>query len=291
VWFYKALLTSVISAIAVIVSKKLIKGVSATVLTWAALVLSTPIILFFALKDGLPELNHLFFVGVIGSVLFYTVSKVIGFKAIRMADLSTIYPLVAIGPLFTLLVATLPPLSEKPDALSLLGALITLIGVYILNVASLKEGIFKPISSLFKNKASLLMIISVLIDSVVIAFDKLAINNTFPKNTTFTLLIENLFIIFGLLPILFIRIRNFPKQIISNSKLFLFLGLLNATSTILAFSAVGGGNIGLVATILKTQILLVLFFSYIFFKDRPKVETLIGSAIVVLGVILIKIGV
>jgi transporter family protein len=290
-WFYKALLTSVISANSVIVGKRLIKGVSATVLLWTTLTLSTPIIFFFALKDGLPELNYLFFVGVIGSVLFYTASKMIGLKAIRMADLSTIYPLVALGPLFTLVVATLPPLSEKPGALSLLGVLITLSGVYILNAASFKEGILKPISSLFENRASLLMIISVLIGSVVIVFDKLAINNTFPKNTTFTLLIENLCIIFGLLPILFTRIQDFPRQIISNSKLFLLLGLLDATSTILAFSAIGGGNVGLVATILKTQILLVLLFSYIFFKDKPKIETLAGSIIVILGVALIKIGV
>ena len=43
-WFYTAFITSVISAIAVIVSKKLIAGVSASVLTWATLVLATPII-------------------------------------------------------------------------------------------------------------------------------------------------------------------------------------------------------------------------------------------------------
>jgi uncharacterized membrane protein len=61
-------------------------------------------------------------------------------------------------------------------------------------------------------------------------------------------------------------------------------------STILAFSAVGGGSVGLVATILKTQILLVLLFSYLAFKDKPKPETLIGSIIMILGVVLIKVG-
>ena len=289
-WFYISLLTSVITAISVIVSKRLIKGVSATVLTWATLALATPIIFIFALKEGLPQLNYLFLLGVIGSVLFYTVSKVIGFKALRMADLSAIYPLVALGPIFTVFVAMAPPLSEKPSLLAILGVFVTLFGAYILNTTSVKEGILEPIKSLFKNRASFLMIISVLIDSVVIIFDKLAINNTFPKNTTFTLLVENLMVIFGLLPFLYLKIKNFPQQIISNSKLFLFLGLLNAISTVLAFSAVGGGNVGLVATVLKTQILLVLLFSYLAFKDKPKFETLIGSAVMIFGVVLIKIG-
>jgi uncharacterized membrane protein len=213
-----------------------------------------------------------------------------GFRAMRMADLSAIYPLVSLGPIFTLFVALFPPLSERPSILAIIGVFVTLFGAYVLNSAKAKEGVFEPIKSLLKNKASFLMIVSVLIGSIVIVFDKLAINNTLPQNTTFTLLIENLMVIFGLLPVLYIRNKNFYQQVTSNTKLFLLLGLLNAVSTILAFSAVGGGNVGLVATILKTQILLVLLFSYMTFKDKPKLETIVGSVIMILGVILIKVG-
>jgi len=289
-WFYIALLTSLIGAVEVIVTKKLVKGVDASVLTWATLVLATPIIFLFALKDGIPQLNNLFFVGVVGSVLFYTASQVIGYRAMRMADLSAIYPLASLGSIFTLFVSLLPPLSEKPSLLAIIGVFITLVGAYILNVTKVMEGLMVPIKSLLKDKASFLMIISVLLGSVVIVFDKFAINNTLPQNTTFTLLIENFMVILGMLPILYIKNKNFYHQITSNSKLFLFLGSLNALATILAFSAVGGGNVGLIATILKTQILFVLLFSYLTFKDRPKLETLIGSVIMILGVVLIKIG-
>ena len=58
----------------------------------------------------------------------------------------------------------------------------------------------------------------------------------------------------------------------------------------LGFSAIGGGSIGLVATILKTEVLFVLLFSYIAFKDKPKFETLMGSVVMIAGVVLIKIG-
>ena len=289
-WFYAALLTSVITAVIAIFGKKLVQNVSATVLTWATLVLATPIIFIFVLKEGVPQLNNLFLLGVTGSVLFYTASQITGFKAMRMANLSAIWPLISLGPIFTLLIALLPPLSERPSIIATSGVFLTLVGVYLLNATKLKGGVLEPIKSLFNNKASLLMMFSVLTNSVVIVFDKLAINNTFPQNTTFTLLIENIMVIIGLLPILYFKNSNFIQQITSNSKLFLLLGLLNAVSTILAFSAVGGGNVGLVATILKAQILFVLLFSYIAFKDRPKLETLIGSAIMIIGVVLIKIG-
>jgi len=289
-WFYIALATSVISAISVIFSKKILKGVSPSVLTWCTLVLATPIIAVFAIKEGIPNLNTLFIAGVVGSVIFYTASEIIQFRAMKIADLSAIYPLVSLGPIFTLIVAFLPPLNEKPGFIAIIGVLITLLGVYVLNVNNAKEGLLKPIKLLFENKASALMILSVVINSVVIAFDKLAINNTIPQNTTFVLLAENILVIVGLLPILYLRNKNFTRQIFDNKKLFIILGLLNAVSTILAFSAVGSGSVGLVSTILKTQLLFVLLFSFIFFKDKPRLETIIGSIIMILGVVLIKIG-
>ncbi len=289
-WFYTSILTSVLMAISVIVDKRLIKNVSALVLTWATLVLATPIILIFAVKEGIPQLDNLFFIGIAGSVVFYTISQVAGFKAIRIADLSSIYPLVALGPVFTLFVAMVPPISEKPSTLAILGVFITLLGVYILNTVSVKEGILKQIKSLFKNKASFLMIASVLLNSIVIVFDKLAINSTIPRSTTFTLLVENIVVIFGLLPVLYLRSKHFSNQVFQNLKLFFLLGLLNAAATILAFLSAGHGDVGLVATLFKTNILLVLLFSYLVFKDRPRRRILIGSIIMIAGVILIRLG-
>lgn len=289
-WFYIALTTSLISAVSVIFSKKILKEVSPSVLTWCTLVLATPIIAIFAIKEGVPDLNILFAVGVAGSVLFYTISTIVQFRAMKIADLSAIYPLVVLGPILTLIVAFLPPLNEKPGFIAIIGVLVTLFGTYILNVSNAKEGLLKPIKLLFENRASALMIFSVLIGSVVIIFDKLAINNTLPKNTTFVLLIENILVIVGLLPILYLRNKNFAREILGNKKLFIILGILNAFSTILAFSAVGGGSVAIVSAILKAQLLFVLLFSFLFFKDKPKFGTIIGSIIMILGVVLMKIG-
>lgn len=289
-WFYFALATSFISAVSIILNKRILKGVSPSVLTWCTLVLATPIVAIFAIKEGVPNLNILFVTGVVGSVLFYTISQITQFRAMKIADLSAIYPLVSLGPIFTLLVAFLPPLNEKPGLIAIVGILVTLFGTYVLNVSNAKEGLLKPIKLLFENKASALMIFSVLVGSVVVVFDKLAINNTLPKSTTFVLLVENILVIVGLLPILYLKTKNFAREIFDNKKLFIILGVLNAFSTIFAFSATGGGDVGVVSTIFKAQLLFVLLFSFLFFKDRPKFETIVGSIIMILGVVLIKIG-
>jgi len=289
-WFYKALATSLISAVSVNINKRIIRDVSPLVLTWMTLVVATPIIAFITIKEGLPNLNVLFFLGIIGSVIFYTISKVIQFKAIKMANLSAVYPLVSLGPIFTLLVAFFPPLNEKPGSTAIIGVFITLFGVYVLNVTNAKEGLLKPIKLLLKNKASVLMIISVMTESLVVVFDKLAINNTLPRSSNFVLLSENILVITGLLPIIYLKNKNFAQQIFNAKKFFVILGVLNAISTILGFAAVGSGNVGIVSTILKTQLFFVLLFSFIFFKDKPKLETIIGSIIMIIGVVLIKIG-
>ena len=289
-WFYIALTTSLVSAVSVIFQKRILKDVSPSVLTWSTLVLATPVIAVVAVIEGIPNLNNIFAIGVIGSVLFYTIATIVQFRAMKIADLSAIYPLVALGPIITLIIAYFPPLNEKPSLIAIFGALITLIGTYVLNVSNAKEGFLKPFKLLFENKASILMISSVLLGSVVVVFDKLAINNTFPQKTTFVLLVENILLIIGLLPVLYLGNRKFTQQIFNNKKLFVTLGALNAISTTLGFSAVGGGNVGVVSTILKAQLLFVLLFSLIFFNDRPKLETILGSMIMILGVVLIKIG-
>lgn len=290
-WFYLALATTVISAVSVILRKKLLGGVSPSVLTWCTLVLATPIIAVVTLKEGIPDLDSYFVIGILGSVLFYTSSSILQFRAIKKSELSAVYPLVTLGPLFTLLVSVFPPLNERPAVSAVVGVLMTLCGAYILNAGKAREDLLQPVKLLFSNRTSIVMIVSVLLESVVIIFDKLAINNTLPKNTNFVLLTENLLIIIALPPVLFMRNRNFAQQIFANKKLLIILGALNAFSSILAFSAVGEGDVGVVAAILKAQLLFVLLFSFIFFKDRPKPETVIGSIIMIIGVVLIKLGV
>ncbi|OGD84623.1 hypothetical protein A2165_02295 [Candidatus Curtissbacteria bacterium RBG_13_40_7] len=288
-WFLFAFAAAVLAAISVIISKELLKGVTASVLTWGQIVISTPIIALFLFREGIPQLGIGFFIAALGSVIFYTLSKIIGYKAIRMSDLSLVYPLISLGPVFTFLVAFFPPLSEKPTLISSVGVFVTLAGTYILNVSFAKEGIFTPVKVLLKNKASFLMLASVIIGSLVIIFDKTAINNTSPKSPIFTLFFENLGIC-ALAPVLYMRNKSFLSQITSNLKSFLILGTLIAFASMFAFWAITEGPVGLSATMFRTQSLFVILFGFLFLKDRPKKETLVGSLIMILGIYLIKAG-
>jgi drug/metabolite transporter (DMT)-like permease len=290
-WFYIALFAALVSGILVVLNKRILSRVDPIILFWTMIVVSTILMAFFALKNGIPNLGWLFFVGVVCSTIFYTLSRVLQFKAIKDAPISHIYPIIVLSPIFTTTLAFLPPLSERPSVIALVGSLVSLIGVYTINVSRAREGLLEPFKILFKNKSSLLMLVSVITIGFVSVFDKIAITGTAPKNIIFTLFTENVVIIIGLLPYLFARRKEVASQISSNKWSLLMLGILFALGNILSFVSIGSGSVSIAAALFRTQVFFALLFSYILFRDKPKLETIIGSLILILGVILVKIGI
>lgn len=287
-WFYSALLTSFISGIYVIVSKHTLKKMDPVIFFWITITASTPLIVIFAWKNGIPVFDNIFILGVLGSVFFYTISKIIFWKTIKDSSLSDVYPLMSIGPVFTLIFSMII-LSEKLTLLAFLGCMVTLFGTYILNVSSAKEGLLQPFKILFQNKLALLMIFSVIIGSVVTILDKTAIIHTYPQNLFFPIIIENMLIFFGLLPWIIYKRKTAIKEINENKKIILLLGIIFSISVVLSFYSLSLGNPGIVSSVFRTQIFFVFLFSFIFFKDKPRLETIIGSIVMILGLILTKL--
>jgi uncharacterized membrane protein len=288
-WFYTALAAAFLSGIIVILTKHTLKKTDPILLFWIITVISTPFVIVYAYKDGVPEFTSLFLVGAIGSAIFYTLGKIIFYRIIRDTNLSDVYPLVSIGPVATLIFSLLI-FSNKPGLLQIIGSGITILGVYILNISSLREGFLQPFRVLVKNPLSIWMIASVLIGSIVPIFDKVAINNTLPINSTFTLLIENLFIIVILFPWVFSRRKTAFAEITFNVKPLFALGFLIALNNIVAMMSLSDGNPGMVTSIMRIQIFFVLLFSYIIYKDKPRSETILGSIVMILGLVLMKLG-
>ena len=103
------------------------------------------------------------------------------------------------------------------------------------------------------------MIISVAIGSLVVIFDKIAIKTTSPQNPIFTLLIENIFVIIGLGPLLHIRNKNFLKQMLPNKWILLILGILSAAYTMIGITAIGGAMLAWSARLDPPKFSLFLF--------------------------------
>jgi uncharacterized membrane protein len=289
-WFLLALISAVLGAVDVILNKKCLHKVSAAVLTWSLFTLSLPPVAYFAFKNGLPNLNNVFFVGVIGSALSLAISKTITNSTLKNNVVSQVFPLTSLNGLFIYIFGLLF-LAESIRAIPVVGIMLIVLGSYILNADKAKGDFFRPFRMLFANKASILFLIAIVINSTTSIFDKIGINNINPPNPAFVLFMENAFMSIGLT--VYLQKSEEHKWIYelkNNYKLLLLNSIVFAVVSILVFNAFTGVPVALVMGIKRLQIFFILLLGSLFLKDKPTKFAWMASFIMAIGVLLIKIG-
>lgn len=288
-WFWFAALAAAFSGLSVILNKKALHNASAALVSWSLFALPLPYLVILILRQKIPQLNIMFFVGVITSSVIFAVTKTISLHSIKNNFLSKIYPLTAFGSLFSYIFA-LVFLGENINPIPLLGLFMIIIGAYILNVDSAKENIFLPLKLLITHRESFVYILAMFFTSICAVFDKVGVINTKPVDALFVLFSENL-ILAILLTIYILRQKNNWVHDLRKYFWVLIAGSTIYTITSLFFlEGVSTGAVALVGGIKKLEIFFVLLLSYFFFKERPQKHTWIGTIIMLVGVLMIKIG-
>lgn len=289
-WFWLAFCSAITGAVEITLNKKALNKVSAVMLTWSLFTLSLPLTAYFALKNGLPSLNQMFFLGVTASSVTFIFSKTISNETIKNNLVSKVFPLTAFNGFFTYVFGLLF-LSESLRLIPVIGLFLTVVGSYILNADQTKEDLLKPFKLLFTNKASLLFLFAIMLNALTAIFDKIGINNTQPVNSAFALLAEDVIMIVILTTYLLKKEhKKWIKEFKDNFIILLANGFIYGLSTLLVFSALTGGPVALVLGVKRLQIFFILIFSYIFLKDKPTKYSWIAAAIMTLGTLMIKLG-
>jgi len=289
-WFWLAFCSAITGAIEIILNKKALNKVSTTVLTWSLFTLSLPLIAYFALKNGLPSLNQMFFLGVTASSLTFIFSKNITNETLKNNLVSKVFPLTAFSGFFTYVFGLLF-LSESLKLIPVVGLVFTVIGSYILNADQAKEDFLKPFKLLFTNKTSLLFLFAIMLNSLTAIFDKVGIKNTQPINSAFVLLIEDVIMITILTVYLLKKEqKKWIREFKDNFGILLANGFIYSISVLLVFSAFTCGPVALVLGVKRLQIFFILIFGYVFLKDKPTKYSWIAAIVMTLGTLMIKIG-
>lgn len=288
-WFYIALLTGLLSSISVSYNKKVLNKVNASVLTLALSLLSIPLLIPILLKTGLPQTNHLFFLGVTGSATLYTLAKTLHLSAIKVGTLSQLIPLSTLALVFTYLFSVII-LSETITTLAVIGLLLITTGTYILNAQNLSGDYLKPFKLLLSQKPYRLALLSALIASIIPIFDKIALNNSFPSSPTLTLMAQNIITTVLLLAYLHIKKPTWPTQFKTNIRKLFIAATIYTIFILTAFTAFTQGPVALVLGISNLRILLTLLIGYLFLNDKPTKHALAAAIIMILGGTLIRIG-
>jgi len=287
-WFWWALSAAILAALSVILTKKSLKNVSASLVAWVLFSLNTPILVLIAFKNGVTEVNNLFFLGAIGSAGVFSIGKTMRLSAIKQSLLSKISPLATFNAIFAYLLALIF-LSEKIKLIGVVGLLLITLGAYILNAEKLGRNLLKPFKLLFREKTSMLFILGVFLTSISAIFDKISVINTFPTNPSLTLLMENIVISIILFIYLQKKKQGWIIQLKDNFKLLALTSIIYMLAVIAVFSAFAVGPVALVIGIKQLQLFFVLLLSYVVFQDKPTKYSLLASIVMIIGVILIKL--
>lgn len=288
-WFWFALLTAAFSGLSVILNKKALYNVSAALVSWSLFVLPIPVLLVLVIKQGLPQINTMFYIGVIGSSIIFAVSKTISLHSLKNNLLSKLFPLTAFGTFFSYLFA-LVILSEKISPISFIGLFMILVGAYLLNVDRAKEHILLPLKLLVTHKESFVFIIAMIFTSLTGIFDKIGVINTFPSDALFVLLVEDILMAVLLTMYIFKKEKRWVKDLYTHFWLLVIGSFIYTFVSLFFLIGVSHGPVALVGGIKKLELLFVLAMSQFLFHDKPAKHIWLASAIMLIGVLLIKIG-
>src|SRR3989344_4223270 len=288
-WFWYALLSGLVSAVSVILNKKALKNINASLVSWALFAFSIPFLIYPAFKDGIPKVNNLFWIVITASVVSFAYAKTLSLKSLKGSLMSEVVSLIFFAVLFQYIYGLIF-LSESLKIIPIIGLILIVVGGYTLKVEEAKEDFFKPFKLLATNKNSLMYLIAMIIMPLTTIFDKIGLRNIQPVNQSFLLLMENILTVILLGVYMTGKDKNWVKELKTNFWTLSLNGVAYMALSLLFLYGITTGAVALVSGVKKLEVFFVLIFGWLLLGDKPKKDVWIGSIIMLLGVILIKLS-
>jgi len=287
-WFWYGLASAVVGAVSVVINKRILKKVNASVLTWALFTLQIPFLTYLAVKDGLPNIGGIFWLGVGGSAVTFVVGKTLALSSIKQSVLSKVFPLMSLTTAYTYILGSVF-LGETIRLLPSVGLVLIVVGVYTLNAQGIKNSLLMPFKLLVTERASRLYLLATVAASMSAIFDKLALTSVSPENPELVMLTENVLMSVALLGFMVKSKKDWKVQVRDSFWMLLAASLVYMVMGILVFSGFYGGPVVLVSGAKKLQVLFVLLLSWLFFGDKPSKFSWLGTVLMLGGVVIIKL--
>jgi len=282
-WIVYALITAFSIATADAISKKAMIRSHEYVIAWVRQGYTLPFlaVVFFFIE--IPPLDNTFWLTLLVAVPLDVTAIILYVKAIRLSPLSLTIPFIALSPMFVIITAFVI-LGELPDISGLFGILLIVIGAYLLNVRATKHGVLGPIKAIKKERGSVLMIIVALIYSLTSTLGKVAVLHSSP-------LFFGAFYPF-ILTIIFTVIVGYKGHlsgVISRPRIFLGIGFFIAMMMLSHFIAISLTDVAYMISVKRLSLLFSVAYGWILFGERNVAERLIGSILMIAGVVSITL--
>lgn len=286
-WAVFALGAATLTSFNPILYKRMLKDADAIVLVWGINLLALPLLGSFALAltPHFPRIDWLFALGVLGSAGLNAVAHLASTRALKLADVSLVTPLLIFSPVFTVLISAVF-LGEIPTSQGLFGVGLVVSGAYWLNREP-GAGIFAPFKSFTLTPAIALVLLAGLLWAITPLFEKTAILHTNPESPRLAAFAVHVLLVIILTPTVIARGRMSIGKLFLHRRAFLLAGLIAGVAPVLGYTAFSLGFVGYVTTLFKLSTLMTMIWSFLFLKEHGLKQRLPASTLMVIGAVLI----
>ncbi len=286
VWYIFSFLNAFFESLKDVYGKKGLKVVDEYVVAWSWSFFTLPFLIPIVLFTGIPNLGNQFWLALLVGGGLNVPATILYMKAIKLSDLSITIPMITFTPLFLLLTSPLI-VGEFPSSVALIGIFLIVFGSYVLNLNKRQKGYLYPFQALLKEPGPKLMLLVAFIWSITANFDKVGVLNS---SALFWVLAANAFISAAMFPIVLVASRKSIKQISKSLNYLVPLGFFAAVSLVFQMIAIGMTLVAYVISIKRTSAIMSVLFGHFIFKEKGLKERLLGTIIMIIGVLLITLS-
>ena len=289
-WFVFAFLAAFFDSTKGVFSKKSVKNIDEYIVAWVSRFFTLLFLLTAFLFIEIPEIGDRYLIALLIGGSLNTITTVLVIKALKYSDLSVVAPIATFTPLFLLITSPLIT-GEIPTTFGLLGVFLIVFGSYMLNIKKMGDGYLAPFKAILKERGALLMLITAFLWSISSNIDKIGIQNSAPIFWTISV---NAFVTLVLFPAALFRLRKLKspfagEKLFQGLKTLIPMGLVAALTLACQMTAMSMALVIYVISIKRISAVISVLFGHFIFKEKNVKERLIGSAIMIAGVLFIAL--
>jgi len=284
-WVFLSLASAFFLATSDALAKKAVQGESEYLVAWFRLLFTLPILAIILLFIPWPELDRDFYMAFIIALPVELITIILYVKALKLSPLSLTVPFLALTPVFLVTVSYFL-LGEEVSPAGAAGILLIAAGGYILNIDTVRRGLFEPVRSIIRDRGALLMIAVALLYSITSSLGKMAITHSSPLffGASYFIALNIAF-----LPIALLKGRGSLEGFVKAGKYkqLLYPGVFYALMIITHMEAMKLTKVAYMISVKRTSLLISVIYGYFLFQEKHMKGRFLGALLMFIGFVLV----
>ncbi len=286
-WFVLALVAALCQVLRNTVMKRLGHSLDEYINVWGRFTFLLPFAAIFVLWNGVPPVKPGFLLACVTFGICQTISTMALSKALKLGEISMVTALWKVS-LLILVVLGYFTLKETPTVLGVAGILISMTGVYLLNVNRAHIAWWAPLAVLFTDRGLRYTLLAACFFAPSVVTIKWAMSLSDPYMGTLGGYIAASLIV---TPIVLVTSRRHFADVPRYWKAFVSFGLFAALTTVSQGTAYLLTLSSYVEAVKQVEILLAMGIGVVIFGERQKVRDIApGAAVMLAGVVLLSLA-